>query len=137
VDGNGTNPFRLASSPKVMAPHEGVLADEVTAMVAEACLVASCVEVAVMVTVPRIELTGVNVTPIPEPTPSKELKVPFADGLIVKSTVSVYAPVPVTVGVQVAFCVTRIDDGLHSKETEVIVGGAAVTVILAEPLIVV
>lgn len=44
---------------------------------------------------------------------------------------------PVTVGVHVAVCVTRMDDGLHRSETAVIAGGAAVTAIVAEPVTVV
>lgn len=41
VDGNGTNPLRVASSPKLIALHVGVLVDEITAIVAEAYLVES------------------------------------------------------------------------------------------------
>jgi hypothetical protein len=134
VDGNGTNPFRLASSPTLMALQVGVLAEEITAIVAAADLVESCVEVAVIVAVPRIELAGVKVTPVPEATPDVALKVPFADGLTVKFTVFAKAPVPVTVGVHVEVCVARMEDGLHKSEIEVIAGGAVVTVIFAEPV---
>lgn len=90
-----------------------------------------------MVAVPSTELAGVKVTPVPEATPDVAFKVPFADGLTEKFTVFAKAPVPVTVGVHVAVCVTRMDDGLHRSETAVIAGGAAVTVILAEPVMLV
>jgi hypothetical protein len=77
----------LPSSPIVIALHADVLAEEVTAIVAEAYLVESCVEVAVMVAVPSIELTGVKVTPVPELMPVVAFSVPLADGVTVRFTV--------------------------------------------------
>jgi hypothetical protein len=100
-DGNGTNPPRLPMFPRLMDPQDGAPEVEVTATVAEAFLVESCVDVAVMVAVSAV-LGGVNVTSVPDATPFDALSVPPPDGLRVRFTVLVNEPVPVTVGVQVA-----------------------------------
>jgi len=99
--GNGMNPLRLPPFPKPIPAQAETPVDTVTAIDAEADLVESCVEVAVMVAVSVPELGGVKVIPVPELTPVVELNVPPADGLMVRFTVFVNAPVPVTVGVQV------------------------------------
>ena len=99
--GNGTNPLRLPSSPKVIPAQAETPADTVTATDADPDLVESCVEVAVMIAVSAPVLGGVKVIPVPELTPVVELNVPPADGLMERFTVFVNAPVPVTVGVQV------------------------------------
>jgi hypothetical protein len=65
-------------------------------------LVASSVEVAVMVAVSAPVLGGVKVTPVPEATFAEVLNVPPPVGLTERFTLFVKAPVPVTVGVQVA-----------------------------------
>jgi hypothetical protein len=118
-----------------MAAHVEPPVVEVTATVVDPNFVLSSVEVAVMVTVSGGVPAGVNVTPVPEATPVDVLKEPSAVGEIVRFTVLVNAPVPVTVGVQVAVCVEDIDDGVHETVTAVIAGGAVVTVIFAEPKI--
>jgi hypothetical protein len=133
VDGKGTNPFRLALFPRLMLPHVGDPVDEVIAIVVEPTLVESCVEVAVIVTVSGGVPAGVKVTPAPEATPVNVLSVPSADGDTERFTVFVNAPVPVTVGVQLEVCKLVMDDAVHTIETPVMVGDAAVTVIFAEP----
>lgn len=100
-DGNGTKPPRLAIAPRLMPAHAGVPDVEVTATVVDIFLVESCVDVAVMVAVSAVP-GGVNVTGVPEATPVDALSVPPPDGLTVRFTVFVKAPVPVTVGVQLA-----------------------------------
>jgi hypothetical protein len=86
--------------PRLMPPQDGpVPAAEVTATVAEAVLVESCVDVAVMVAVSAV-FGAVNVTAVPDATPVDELSEP-PDGLTERLTVLVNEPVPVTVGVQV------------------------------------
>ncbi len=102
VAGNGTNPLRLPSLPRVMPAQVGPLPGTVTVTTDVADLVASCVEVAVMVAVSAPVLGGVNVTPVPEATLVEVLKVPPPVGLTDRFTVFVKAPVPVTVGVHVA-----------------------------------
>ena len=97
-------------------------------MVAEADLVESAVEVAVIVAVSAPVLAGLKVMPVPEATPVVELKVPSAIGLTAMFTVFANAPVPETVGVQIAVCVVEIDVGAHTSVTPVIVGDTAVTV---------
>jgi len=72
----------------------------VTVTVVEPDLVASAVDVAVMVAVAAPVPAGVKVTAVPELTPEVELSVPANDGLTKRFTVLVNAPVPVTVGVQ-------------------------------------
>jgi hypothetical protein len=116
-----------------MPAHVGPPVDTVTATVAEADLVESAVDVAVIVAVSAPVFAGVKVTPVPDATPAVELKVPSAAGLTAKFTVFANAPVPVTVGVQVAVCVIEIDVGAHTSATPVIVAGALVTVIFADP----
>jgi len=101
VDGNGTNPLRLASLPRLMPAQVGAPVDAVTEIVAEPNLVASCVDVAVIVAVSAPVLGGVKVTGVAELTPVAALSVPAAVGLTARFTVFVNAPVPVTVGVQV------------------------------------
>jgi hypothetical protein len=65
-------------------------------------LVASSVEVAVMVTVAFSVEAGVKVTAVPDATPDVALNAPAVVGPTERFTVFVYAPVPVTVGVQLA-----------------------------------
>jgi hypothetical protein len=89
VDGNGTNPLRLASSPKLMPPQVGPPVDTVTATVTEANFVESSVEVAVIVAVSAPVLAGVKVTPVPEVTPVGALSEPSAAGLTARFTVFV------------------------------------------------
>jgi hypothetical protein len=85
-----------------MFPQLGAAPGTVTAIVAEAVFVVSSVEVAVMVAVSAPELGGVNVIAVPELTLVDVLRLPPAVGLMERFTVLVKAPVPVTVGVQVA-----------------------------------
>lgn len=89
-------------APRLIPAHVGPPVDTVTATVAEPNLVESAVEVAVIVAVSAPVFAGVNVTPVPEATPVVELKVPPVVGLTAMFTVFANAPVPVTVGVQVA-----------------------------------
>jgi len=133
VDGKGTNPFRLALLPKLMLPHVGAPVEEVIAMVVEPLLVESCGEVAVIVTVTGGVPAGVKVRLVPELTPVVALSVPSAEGDTDRVTVLVNAPVPVTTGVHVAVCVSLMADGVHTTETAVMVGGAAVTAMLVDP----
>jgi hypothetical protein len=100
--------------------------------VAEAVLVESCVEVAVIVAV-SAELGGVNVTAVPEATPVDALSDPAPDGLKERLTVFVNEPVPVTVGVQLAVCAVVMLVGVQTSVTPVIVGPADVTLMFAEP----
>jgi hypothetical protein len=65
-------------------------------------LVASAVEVAVMVGVAALVNAGVKMTAVPELTFEVALKLPADDGVTEKFTVFVNAPVPVTTGVQLA-----------------------------------
>ena len=120
-------------SPRLIDPQAEAPLDEVTATVAEPNLVASCVEVAVIVTVSGGVPAGVKVTPVPELTPVDGLSVPSPPGPTERFTVFVNAPVPVTVGLQVDVCVAPIVVGVHKSDTPVIVGAPAATVILAEP----
>lgn len=131
-DGNGTNPLRLAMLPRLKPPHTAPPDVEPTTTVADAVLVESCVDVAVMVAV-SAEPGGVNVIAVPEATPVEELNVPPPDGLMERFTVFVNAPVPVTVGVQLAVCAEVMLVGEHTSVTPVMVGPADVTVIFAEP----
>jgi hypothetical protein len=131
--GNGTNPLRLPRFPRVMFPQLGAAPGTVTAMVADAVFVVSAVEVAVMVAVSAPELGGVNVTAVPELTPVEVLRLPPAVGLIERFTVFVNAPVPLTVGVQVAVCAVVMEEGVHTRLTPVTAGGAVLTAILAVP----
>ncbi len=78
-------------------------------------------------------LGGVKVTAVPEATPVELPSVPPPDGLIERLTVFVNEPVPVTVGVQLAVCVTEMLVGVHTSVTPVIVGLVAVTLMLADP----
>ncbi len=132
-DGKGTNPLRLELIPRLIAPHCGAPLVEVTATVVEADLVGSCVEVAVTVTVAGGVPAGVKVPPVPEVTPDARLRVPLAVGARGRLTVLAKAPVPVTVGVQVAVWVEEIDDGVHAIETADTVGAPAVTAMLVVP----
>ncbi len=101
LDGNGTNPLRLASSPRLKPLHADAPVDTVTVIGADPNLVESCVDVAVMVAVSAPVFGGVKTTPVPEVTPVAALSVPAVVGLTVRFTVFANAPVPVTVGVQV------------------------------------
>jgi hypothetical protein len=74
----------------------------VTVICAVPNLVESAVEVAVIVTVSVPVSAGVKVTAVPEPTADAALRVPAAAGLTERFTVFVNAPVPATVGVQLA-----------------------------------
>jgi hypothetical protein len=71
--------------------------------------------------------------PVPELTPVVALKVPSAEGDTARVTVPVNSPVPVTVGVQVEVCAGVMVDGVHTIDTAVMAGGAAVTAMLVEP----
>ena len=95
----------------------------VTVTVAEPDLVASCVEVAMIVAVPVAE--GVK-------TPEGEMEPSVAAHL----TAEFDAPVPCTVAMQEEVCVVRMDAGEQTAETPVMVGGG-VTVTVAEPDLVV
>jgi hypothetical protein len=128
-DGNGTKPLRLAILPRLKLPQTAPPEIEPTTTVAEAVLVESCVEVAVMVAV-SAELGGVNVTNVPDATPVELLSDP-ADGLNERLTVFVNEPVPVTVGVQLAVCEVLMLAGVHTSVTPVIVGPADATLIFA------
>jgi hypothetical protein len=86
-----------------------------------------------MVTVSGGVPAGVKVTPVPELTPVEALNVPSPEGLTVRFTVLMNAPVPVTVGVHVEVCAAVIDDGAHTSDTPVIVGNADVTAMFDEP----
>lgn len=132
VDGNGTNPFRLAMLPRLKPPHIGPPVVEVTTTVAEAVLVESCVELAVIVAVSAVP-GAVNVTAVPEATPEVALNVPPPDGLMERLTVFVNEPVPVTVGVQVVVCDVVILVCAQTSVTPVMVGPADVTFMFAEP----
>jgi hypothetical protein len=132
VDGNGTKPFRLASFPRLIPPQLGPAVVSVTATVADSVFVESSVDVAVIIAVSAL-VGGVNVTAVPEVTPDEALSVPPPDGLTLRSTVLVNAPVPVTVAVQLAVCDTVMLVGLHVSVTPVMVGAAAVTAMFAEP----
>ena len=59
----------------------------------------------------------------------------MAPPVAVQVTALLKAPVPVTVATQVAVCAVVIEEGVGTTETFVTVtaGGAAVTVMLAEP----
>ena len=92
----------------------------VTITLAEPNCVGSCFERAQIVTVPTLE--GVN-------TP-EEVIAPLD---AVKVTPELNAPVPVTVTVKVAVCAVVINVKAGDSVTEVIVGGTAVTITLAEP----
>jgi hypothetical protein len=107
--------------------------ETLTVTVAAKNLLASCVEVAVMVAVSAPVFGGVKTTPVPVATAVEALSVPPPDGLIVRFTVFVNAPVPLTVGVQVEVCVVVMVDGAHTSETPVMVGAPAVTVMFAKP----
>jgi hypothetical protein len=91
----------------------------VTVTGADPDLVASCVEVAVMVAVP---------VPVGVKTPDALIVPPVAPQV----TAELNAPVPCTVAVHVDVCVVRMDAGEQSTETEVI-AGVAVTVTGADP----
>jgi len=133
VDGNGTNPLRLAPSPRLMPLHADAPVETVTVIGAEPNLVESCVEVAVTVAVSAPELGGVKTTPVPDVTPVVALSVPADVGLTEKLTEFANAPVPVTVGVQVEVWLSAMEDGVQTSETPVIVDAAVVTVMFAEP----
>jgi hypothetical protein len=134
--GNGTKPLRLAMLPRLKLPQTAPPPDvEPTTTVAEADLVASCVDVAVMVAV-SAELGGVNVTDVPDATPVELLSDP-ADGLNDRLTVLANEPVPVTVGVQVAVCEVEMLVGVHTSVTAVTVGPADETLMFAWPEILV
>ena len=132
VDGNGTNPFRLAMLPRLIPPQTGPPEVEATATIAIAVFVESCVEVAVIVAVAAL-LGGVNVTAVPEATPVEALSVPAPDGLMERLTVFAKEPVPLTVGVHVAVCAVEMLVGVQTSVTPVMVGPADVTLIFAEP----
>ena len=89
-------------------------------------------DVAVTVAVSAVA-GGVNVTAVPEATPVDELSVPPPEGLIERFTVLVKEPVPVTVGVQLAVCAVVMLVGEQTKVTPVMVGPAEVTLMFAEP----
>jgi hypothetical protein len=80
----------------------GPAVEVVTVIGAEWDFVESAVEVAVMVTEFAPVFAGVKVTGVPELTAVESLSVPAAAGLMDRFTVFANAPVPATVGVQVA-----------------------------------
>jgi hypothetical protein len=80
----------------------------------------ACVEVAVQVPAPVLD--GVN-------TPAPVIVPPVA----VHVTVVLNAPVPRTLALHVEVCAVVIDEGVAVTDTEVIVGGGPVTVIVADP----
>jgi hypothetical protein len=90
-----------------------------TATAAEPDLVASCVEVAVMVAAPAV--VGVK-------TPAAVILPPIADQV----TPELYAPVPWTFAEQTEVWVVRIEAGAHTTDTEVIATGTA-AVTTADP----
>jgi hypothetical protein len=98
----GRKPLRLALSPRLMPAQVGPAVEVVTVIGAEWDFVASAVDVAVTVTEVGPVFAGVKVTGVPELTAVASLKVPAVAGLMEKFTVFANAPVPVTVGVQVA-----------------------------------
>jgi hypothetical protein len=98
---------------------EVIAGDEVTVTDADPDLVASWVDVAVIVAVPAPE--GVK-------TPDELMVPPVA----AQVTAELNVPVPCTVAVQVEVCVIRMADGEQSTETEVI-AGVAVAVTSADP----
>jgi hypothetical protein len=132
-DGKGTNPLRLAMFPRLMPAQLGALPGTVTATTAVAVFEASSVEVAVMVAVSAPEVGGVNDTAVPEGTLVELLKLPPAVGLMERFTVLVNAPVPVTVGVQVAVCAVVMEEGVQTRLTPVMAGAAVVTAMFAVP----
>lgn len=83
-----------------------------TVTVVELDMVASCVDMAVMVAVPVV--VGVK-TPV-------LLTVPMLDGLRDQVTALLKLPVPLTVAVQADVCVVRMEAGEQATETDVIVG---------------
>lgn len=135
VDGNGTNPLRLAMLPRLKPLHTGPPVVVVTTTTAEAVFVESCVEEAVIVAVSAV-LGGVNVIAVPDATPVEALSVP-ADGLKERLTVFVNELVPVTVGVQVAVCAVVMVVGVQTSVTAEMVGPEDVTLMFAEPEILV
>ena len=102
--------------------HDTVGAGTVTVMLAEPDFVGSCVDVAVTVTVAAVD--GVVNTPegVIDPPPTT-----------VHVTPELNAPVPVTVEVKFTVCPVVADVVAGETVTEAIVGGIAVTVMLAEP----
>ena len=131
VEGNGTKPLRLPILPKLKPLQTGPPDVEVTATVVDDTLLESCVEVAVMVAVCAVP-GGVKVTVVPEATPVLLLSVPAPDGLMERLTVSEKAPLPVTVGVQVAVCAVVMLLGVQTSVTPVMVGPTLATPIDAE-----
>ena len=129
--GNGTKPLRLAMLPRLRLPQTAPPEVELTTTVAEAVLVESCVEVAVMVAVSAV-LGGVNVMAVPDATPPELLSDP-PDGLRERLTVLVNEPVPVTVGVQLAVCAVVMLVGVQTRVRAVMVGPADATLMLAAP----
>lgn len=131
VDGNGTKPLRLAILPKLKLPQTAPPDVEVTTTVAEPVLVASWVEVAVIVAVSAV-FGGVKLTAVPDATPVELLSDP-PDGLMERSTVFENEPVPITVVVQLAVCAVVMLVGVQTSVTPVMVGPADATLMLAEP----
>ena len=126
--------MRLALSPRLMLAQVGPAVVAVTVIGAEWSFVESAVEVAVIVTESAPVFAGVKVTAVPDLTAVVALSVPAAAGLIARFTVLVKAPVPVTVGVQEDVWLSVMEDGLHARETAVMVGVAgAVMAIFAVP----
>lgn len=96
----------------------------VTVTMALPDLVESCTDVAVTVAEPVV--VGVNTAVfVPE-----EAVVP---SVAVQVTAGLYAPVPCTVAAQLDVCVVKMDVGEQFTETDVTVGGTAVTVTVALP----
>jgi hypothetical protein len=120
-----------------MPAQEGPAEATVTAIVVVAEMAEFSVEVAVMVAVSAPVVAGLNVTPVPEATLVEVLNDPSAAGLTARLTVSVKAPLPVTVGVQVEVCSVVMDVGEQTSVTPVTAGAPAVMAILAEPEMVV
>ena len=125
--------MRLAIGPRLMPPQVPGVSGCVIVMAACPLLVASTVEVAVMVALSDSVDAGVKVTAVPDATLDESLRPPTPAGLTVRSTVLVKAPVPITVGVQEEVCAVVMVVGVQASVTPVMVGGTAVTAIVAEP----
>lgn len=115
-------PLKMVNGATVMLLMVGKLT--YTATVVMPYLVASSVEIAVMVTAPAAVATGVKMPEL--------LTVPMLVGLTDHVTDVLKLPVPVTEGKQVDVCVVRMAIGEQTTETDVMVG-APVTATAAEP----
>ena len=108
-------------APGAQATDTDVTPGAATVTVAEPDLVASWVEVALMVAVAAAVSVsaGVN-TPVP-------LTIPALEGLTVHLTPVLKLPVPFTVAAQALVCATVTAAGVHATATELIAGPATDT----------